>query len=111
MGWKGCGGWNNNCYPSGMNARQFFTTLACLTIVCPLFGQTPIEPVWANGLKFKNGDGSTSISVGGRLHYDAAFIKHSAELDSIAGPAQDKLEVRTARLSFEETIEKAIKCG
>jgi|GEM_PF-1865992 len=73
------------------------------------FAQVPLTAVWDNGLKFRSQDGATSINIGGRLNYDVAFIKHSRELDSIAGPAQDKLEVRRARISFEGTIKSALK--
>lgn len=65
--------------------------------------------MWDNGLKFKSADGATIIRVGGRVHYDVAFINHSKALDSLAGAAEDKLEVRRARLSFEGIIKQAVK--
>lgn len=89
--------------------QNCLVTILFLVLAFPLFSQTNLIPVWDNGLKFKNADGSTSISVGGRMHYDVAFIKHSRELDSLAGPADDKLEVRRARLSFEGRIKNSVR--
>ena len=92
-----------------MMLRHFFLSTFFLAFTYTSFCQTGLTPVWDNGLKFKSADGATTLSVGGRMHYDVAFINHSKELDSLAGPAKDKLEVRRARLSFEGTLKNAVK--
>lgn len=92
-----------------MAGRNFIITSIFLLLTYTSFCQTGLKPEWDNGLKFKSADGATSIRVGGRIHYDVAFIKHSQELDSLAGPAADKLEVRRARLAFEGILKNAVK--
>lgn len=101
--------WNKNCPFGGMTVPSFICSGILLLLVLTTAGQTTLKPEWDNGLKFKSADGATSIGIGGRLHYDVAFINHSQELDSLAGPAADKLEVRRARLSFEGIIKNAVK--
>lgn len=83
--------------------------LLTLAFTYRAMAQTELKPVWDNGLKFRSNDRATSVFIGGRVHYDVAFINHSKELDSIAGPAKDKLEVRRARLSFEGTIRNTLQ--
>ena len=74
----------------------------------PSFAQPPaLETTWKNGLNFRTKDDSYSLSVGGRVHYDIAFLRPSKTLDTIAS-ASDKLEVRRARLSFEGTLRNLI---
>lgn len=92
-----------------MVLKQIFILLSVVIVSTYSYGQTKLSPVWDNGLKFNSEDGSTTLNVGGRLHYDVAFTSHSKELDSIAGTPKDNLEVRRARLSFGGTIHSAIK--
>ncbi|PRY11295.1 phosphate-selective porin OprO/OprP [Pontibacter ummariensis] len=61
----------------------------------------PLEAYWDEGLKFRSEDGLHVLGVGGRLHYDIAFLNQEEVLDSLFEEITDKAEVRRARISFE----------
>ena len=64
---------------------------------------------WKDGLKLETPDRSFRFSIGGRVHYDAAFLGHDRQLDSIFGKAADNVEVRRARIGFAGTINDALE--
>jgi len=68
-----------------------------------------LEAVWDDGLKFRSKDKRYSFSVGGRVHYDIAFVNQNAALDTLFTTVSDKVQVRRARLTFEGSINNALE--
>lgn len=83
----------------------FFAVIAQSAVVSQV---RSLEALWDDGLKFQNSDGSFKFSVGGRVHYDAAFLHQSSSLDTIFESPEDNVEVRRARLSFTGLINEAL---
>ncbi|WP_168194006.1 OprO/OprP family phosphate-selective porin [Pontibacter sp. SGAir0037] len=65
---------------------------------------TDLEAKWDEGLKFESRDGNFNIRVGGRVHYDMAFLRQASALDTVEGGAGSSVEVRRARLAFSGAI-------
>src|SRR6185503_11294174 len=62
---------------------------------------------WDKGIQFQTADGAFSLSIGGRVQDDFAWISESNGIRSefgAAGHQQDGTEFRRVRIEFEGTI-------
>jgi len=99
-----------NTLIAAMRRVVLITGVAVLAslVAAPGFAADGDSVTWKDGLKFKSADGSTAISIGGRLHTDFVWLSVDDDFKENVGDPDDGTEVRRARLFVSGTLYHSI---
>jgi phosphate-selective porin OprO/OprP len=84
--------------------------VALLSWVGPAGAAEDLQASWSNGIRLKSADGSVSLRLGGRLHYDGTFQQADDDLEAVLGEGlQDGNRVRRIRIYFSGVFHDRIE--
>lgn len=89
--------------------RLLLSLVFCLLSVEVWAQTTSLEAYWDEGLRFRSADDKYKLRVGGRVHYDIAFLNQTEKLDTLFGHLGDRMEIRRARLGFSGELNKFLE--